>query len=129
MATTYTYSNGVLVSTHDSGISAPVVFDSADWQEYAYGVLGTLAVPQGTTEQKMLAGIARYGEIITKGRASAAAASDAAGYATAAAIDQYDCAKNFRKDKVAIFLGILNADNKIVKDTELAAVVGSWPNT
>ena len=98
----------------------PVTFDSADFQEYAYGILGTLAVPNGTTDQKMIAGITRYGEILLAGRASV-------NPATVAAFEQYNRAVSFKKEKVQIFLGILNADSEIVTDDELEAIIGYWP--
>jgi len=109
-----------IVIQHPAPPVVPTIFDSADWQEYAYGVLGTLALPNGTTDQKMLAGITRYGEILIDGRASV-------NPATVAAFEQYNRATNFRKDKVQVFLGILNADNLIVSNAEFAAIIASWP--
>jgi hypothetical protein len=69
----------------------------------------------------MLAGITRYGEILLAGRASV-------NPATVAAFEQYNRATNFRKDKVQVFLGILNRDSKIVTNAEFAAIIAAWPN-
>lgn len=99
----------------------PVVFDSADWKGYAYGVLGAIAAPAGNELEQLAAGMRRYGAILKVARAST-------DEGTIAALDQYDDATNYRKDKVVIFLGFLNADNKIVTDAEFEAIVGSWPN-
>ena len=99
---------------------APKVFDTASWKEYAYGVLGTIAAPLGTDDEKLTAGLRRYGAILKAARASI---DDG----TVAALDQYDDADNYRKDRVALFLKVLNDDNKIVTDTEFAAIIGSWP--
>jgi len=99
---------------------APLVFDSADWKGYAYSVLGAIALPLGTTDEKLAAGMRRYGAILKAARAST---DDG----TIAALDQYDDATNFRKDKVSIFLMFLNADGQIVTNTELAAIIGGWP--
>lgn len=98
----------------------PVVFDGADWREYAYGVLGTIAMPQGTVEQKMSAGMVRYGAILKAARAST-------DNGVIAALDQYDDATNFRKDKVMIFLSFLNNNGKIVTDAEIAGIAVNWP--
>ncbi len=99
-----------------------VVFQSADWKEYAYGVLGAIAAPEETDPQAiLLAGLTRYGGIIKAARASDADA-------VVGALDQYDDATNFRKDKVSIFLGVLAAPGvEIVTPTEYAAIVASWP--
>jgi hypothetical protein len=110
-----------VVIQHPASPAIPVTYDSADWQEFAYGVLGTVALPAGTTEQKMLAGITRYGEILLAGRASV-------NPATVAAFEQYNRATNFRKDKVQVFLGILNRDSKIVTNAEFAAIIAARPN-
>jgi hypothetical protein len=118
--------NGATVSEHEytppqpPAAPAPRVFDSADWKGYAYLVLGTIAAPSGTTDEKLAAGMRRYGAIL-----KAARASEDEG--TIAALDQYDDATNFRKDKVSIFLSFLNADGEIVTDAELAGIVGGWP--
>lgn len=97
------------------------VFDGASWREYAYGVLGAIAAPSGTDAEKAAAGFARYGQIIKDGRASTEPT-------VFGALDQYDDASRFRKDKVTIFLGVLNGtDPKIVTDAELAAIIGNWP--
>lgn len=108
-------------ATVESGTYAtrPVVFDSADWKAYAYGVLGTIAEPNGTTEEKLLAGMDRYGEILKGARASTT-------NRVIAALDQYEGATNFRKDKVEIFLGALTADG-IVTPTEFGAILDNWP--
>jgi hypothetical protein len=100
--------------------AAPLVFDSADWKGYAYTVLGTIALPAGTSDERLAAGMRRYGAILKAARAST---DDG----TIAALDQYDDATNFRKDKVSVFLSFLNADGQIVTGTELAAIVGGWP--
>jgi len=109
--------------TNPTPITTPkqdIVFDSADWKEYAYGILGTIAAPTGTIDEKLQAGLRRYGKILKDARAST---DDG----TIAALDQYGDASNFRKDKVAVFLGILNADGKIVTDLELGAIITYWP--
>jgi hypothetical protein len=99
----------------------PVVFDGADWREYAYRELGKIAVPAGTEAEQELAGLARYGAILKDGRASTEPT-------VIAAFDQYDRATAFRKDKVTLFLGVLNSGTpKIVEDNELAAIIGNWP--
>jgi hypothetical protein len=104
-----------------SDTPVPVVFDSADWKAYAYGVLGAIAAPNGTQMQKLQAGMRRYGAILKAARAST-------DEGTIAALDQYDDATNYRQDKVQVFLGFLNADAKIVTDTEFAAIIGNWPS-
>jgi len=98
----------------------PVTFDSADWKGYAYAVLGTIALPLGSTDEKLEAGMRRYGAILKAVRAST---DDG----TIAALDQYDDATNFRKDKVSISLTFLNADGEIVTTAELQAIIGGWP--
>lgn len=98
----------------------PVTFDSADWKEYAYSVLGAIAVPAGNEIEQLAAGMRRYGAILKAARAST-------DEGTIAALDQYDDATNYRKDKVEIFLGFLNADNEIVTDAEFAGIVANWP--
>lgn len=98
----------------------PVVFDGADWREYAYSVLGEIAEPSGTEDQKMIAGMRRYGAILNAARASVDPG-------TVAALDQYDDATNYRKDKVGIFLSFLNADGQIVTNAEYAAIIANWP--
>lgn len=110
----------VTVINHDDPPRAPRVFDSADWKEYAYKKLGEIAAPSGNADQKMIAGMRRYGKILKDARAST---DDG----TIAALDQYDDATNFRKDKVSIFLTFLNDDGKIVADAELLAIVSDWP--
>lgn len=103
--------------------TTPKTFDGADWREYAYLILGTVALPAGTTDEKIAAGLARYGAILNAGRAAVPTDGLVAG-----AFDQYDRATNFRKDKVTIFLGVLNQTNpKIVEDNEFAAIIASWP--
>jgi hypothetical protein len=97
----------------------PMVLPSADWKEYAYGVLGALIVPAGTDQQKLMAGLARYGAIIKGARAST---SDG----VVGALDQYDDASNFRKDKVELFLGVLVTAG-IVTGDEYDAISNSWP--
>lgn len=114
------YSDGAIVQEINHGESVARVLDTSDWREYAYGILGDIALPNGTDDEKMMAGIRRYGAII-----KAARASDDDG--TVAALDQYDDAGAYRKDKVSIFLGILNADSNIVTDAELAAIIENWP--
>jgi len=99
---------------------APVVFNSADWQEYAYGVLGTLAVPNGSFQEKLESGLERYGEIILAARNSVAPK-------TVASYEQYRRAENFRLDKVTLFLQVLVADGQIVTPTEYTAIIASWP--
>lgn len=101
-------------------VMVPAVLDSADWKEYAYGVLGAIAAPAGTDDEKLAAGLARYGRIIKDARASE---SDA----VYGALDQYDDATNFHKEKVAIFLGVLVTD-EVVTPTEFAAIIANWPN-
>ncbi len=99
----------------------PHTLDGADWREYAYGVLGSIAAPSGTDDQKAAAGLTRYGQILKDGRA----ATDAV---VIGAFDQYDNANTFRKDKVTIFLGVLNGtDPIIVTDAEFTAIIGNWP--
>lgn len=100
--------------------TSPLVFDSADWKGYAYSVLGAIALPAGTADEKLAAGMRRYGAILKDARAST---DDG----TIAALDQYDDATNFRKDKVSIFLSFLYADGAIVTTQELQAIVGGWP--
>ncbi len=97
-----------------------VTFDSSDWKAYAYGVLGHIAAPEGSDQEKLVAGMRRYGAILKAARASA---DDG----TIAALDQYDTERTFRKDQVEIFLTFLNEDGEIVTDAELVAIVGGWP--
>jgi hypothetical protein len=112
--------DGTVVETPSKAPPAqPVVFDSADWKGYAYRVLGTLALPNGTNDEKDLAGLTRYGGIIKAARASDADA-------VVGALDQYDDATNFRKDKVTVFLGVLVTAG-IVTAEEYAAILASWP--
>lgn len=98
---------------------ADVVFDKADFKEYAYGVLGTIALPNGTAQQKLEAGLARFGAIIM----AADASTDASVFA---AYDQYKDANSYRKEKVSVFLGIL-VTATIVTNTEYAAIISNWP--
>lgn len=102
--------------------SKPVVFNGADWREYAYRKLGEVALPAGTPAQQDMAGLVRYGGILKAARAST---DDG----VIAALDQYDDATNFRKEKVLVFLGLLNStDPKIVTDAEFADIMTYWPN-
>lgn len=117
--TVYRYENGQVAETR-TYTTHPVVMDGATWREYAYGALGALAAPAGTPEQKITAGITRYGNILKTARASVDPG-------VIAALDQYDDAINFRKSKVEIFLSLLNADNEIVTDAELDAIIQGWP--
>lgn len=111
--------DGTFTSPPDAPTS-PLVLDSADWKGYAYTVLGSIALPLGTTDEKLAAGMRRYGAILKAARAST---DDG----TIAALDQYDDATNFRKDKVSIFLSFLNADGEIVTTTEFQSIIGGWP--
>lgn len=101
--------------------SSPVIFDSADWNEFAYAVLGEIALPESDDDdKKLLAGMDRYGAILQAARAST-------DNLVVAAVDQYDTEKYFRKDKVLRFLGVLNVNGDIVTDAELAAFNVQWP--
>jgi hypothetical protein len=97
----------------------PRILDGASFREYAYRVLGTLQAPQGTDDEKDVAGLVRYGGIL-----KAAKASDDEG--VIAALDQYGHASNFHRAKVQIFLGLL-ASVGIVELGELQAIIGNWP--
>lgn len=100
----------------------PKDLSSADWQEYAYTVLGAVALPSGTAAEQQAAGFARYGAILIAARALTSNAG------VVAALEQYDRASSFRKDKVTVFLGVLNGtDPKVVTDAEFAAIIGNWP--
>lgn len=105
-----------------AAVTSPVVFDGADWREYCYAQLGAIVAPSCTNAEKEAAGLARYGEILKNVRASKVPA-------VIGAFDQYDNSPAFRKDRVTVFLGVLNStDPKIVTDAELAAIVGNWTN-
>lgn len=103
-----------------SSPSTPTIFDSADWKRYAYGVLGAIAAPDGTDQEKLLAGMSRYGAILKAARAST-------DNMVIAAVDQYDSESRFRKDQVIIFLKALNDDNEIVTGAEYTAIITGWP--
>lgn len=97
----------------------PRVLNGADWKDYAYGVLGALVAPAGTDQEKALAGLRRYGAILKAARASV---DDG----VVGALDQYDDAVNFRKDKVEMFLAVLMGAG-IVTLTEYNAIADNWP--
>lgn len=112
--------DGTFTNPESHASVEPIIFDSADWKAYAYGVLGAIAAPEGTDQEKLLAGMARYGAILKAARAST-------DNMVIAALDQYDTEKYFRKDKVLRFLGVLNVNGDIVTDAELAAFNVQWP--
>jgi len=98
---------------------ADVVFDKADFKEYCYGVLGAMALPNGTAQQKLEAGLARFGEIIM-------AADASTNPSVFAAFDQYSDATSYRKDRVSLFLSVL-VNASIVTAQEYTAVTDNWP--
>lgn len=101
--------------------------DAAEWRDFAYVVLGNLQpvdIPDDATDEEaaqlvLLAGLRRYGAIL-----KAARASDDEG--VIAALDQYDIAENFQKDRVLLFLGALE-DAQIVEALETIAIASNWP--
>lgn len=98
-----------------------VVLDGADWREHAYGELGKIALPAGDEDQQEAAGAERYGDILNAGRLLIPASG-----AIAAAFDQYDDAKNFRKKKVTRFLTVLLIAG-ILTQAEFDAIITNWP--
>jgi hypothetical protein len=123
---------GKYLNTIASGVpqfSSPVptdtVFNGADWREYAYRQLGIVALPAGTEAEQDAAGLERYGDILNDADASKALNGKLRG-----ALDQYLFASTFRKDRVTIFIGVMNAMNpKIVTDAEFAAILTNWPQS
>jgi len=122
MAKRYTFDQGKIVGEEyiPDPPSTPRVLDEAAWRDHAYAVLGALAQPNGVLEHNLLAGLTRYGAIL-----KAARASDDDG--VVGALDQYGALdKNFRKEKLALFLQVL-ASAGIVTPLEYAAIMSTWP--
>ncbi len=111
--------DGTYTNPAETNPTSPVVFDKADFKEYAYKVLGELALPNGTADQKVSAGLTRFGEIIM-------AADASTNPSVFAAFDQYKDAKTYRKEKVALFLAVL-VTATIVTQNEYNAIINGWP--
>lgn len=112
--------NGSAYDNPTSAATKPKDYSPAEFKEFCYGVLGALAVPEGNSEQKILAGVRAFGAIRRAGLAS----EDDAIFQ---AMDEYNKAGAFEKEKTLRFLAILNSTTpKIVSDAQLEAIAGSW---
>lgn len=91
--------------------STPATLSKVAFMDMAYPLLGA-----------GLAGVQRYGEVLTQAKASAAPL-------VVAAMERYTHATEFERDDVAAFLDILVADSGVdLTSAERDAVVGGWPD-
>ena len=89
----------------------PVTLSKVAFMDMAYPLLGA-----------GLAGVQRYGEVLTQAKASAAPL-------VVAAMERYTHATDFERDDVATFLDILVADPGVnLTSAERDAVVNGWPD-
>jgi len=90
---------------------APAILSKVAFMDMAYPLLGA-----------GLAGVQRYGEVLTQAKASAAPL-------VVAAMERYTHASVFERDDVATFLDILVADPGVdLTSAERDAVVNGWPD-
>ncbi len=92
-------------------------YTKAQFKEFCYGVLGTMAAPSGTADEKLAAGLAALGAI---NKALHASTEDAI-YQVA---DEYDKADTFDKAKTVKLLGLLVPG--IISAGQLNALSAAW---
>lgn len=115
------YENGQIVSTinHPDAPTQPIRMDKAGFNELCYAVLGGIASPSGTVEEKYAAGMGIF----------QAALEDSAVHASPTvrgAARHFNDVDWFVKDKVALFLGILEGAS-IINQTQMLGVLAAWP--
>ncbi len=98
------------------------VMSSADFAEYCYKKLGALVIPEGTEQQKLMAGIIRRGEILL-------ACKNTSDPATFEAYTRFTKADVYAIEAVSIFLNIIGPSpgSGITTVEENGAIINDWP--
>lgn len=102
--------------------SYPRVLNGADFANHCYAQLGALQLPDGTSDQQLMAGVARRGAILL-------ACKNTADPATFEVYTRFMKADAYVFDDNRTLMQVIGpAGSGIVTAQEAAAIIGNWPS-